>query len=112
MDFANVFFEELVAVLPEYTKINTHAIDLEEGKQLFYGPIYSLGPVEIKTLKTYIETNLANTFICPSRSLVDALILFDQNVYGSLQLCIDYQGLNNLTIKNCYPLSLIIESFD
>ena len=61
-DFADVFSKELAEVLPERTKINEHAIELEEGKQPPYGPIYSLGPVELKTLKTYIEINLANSF--------------------------------------------------
>lgn len=32
LDFDNVFSEELAAVLPEYTEINTYTIDLEEVK--------------------------------------------------------------------------------
>ena len=39
--------------LPENTNINKHAIKLEKSKQSLYGPIYSLGPVELKTLKIY-----------------------------------------------------------
>ena len=77
-DFEDVFSKESAAVLPEHTEINTHAIDLEEGKQPPYGPIYSLGPMELETLKTYIETNLANGFIRPSKSPVGAPILFDK----------------------------------
>ena len=76
-DFANVFSEKLAAMLPEHTEINTNAIDLEEDKQPPYGPIYSLGPVELETLKIYIETNLGNGFIRPSKSLANAPILFD-----------------------------------
>ena len=38
--------------LPENTGINEHAFELEVGKQLSYRPIYSLGPLELKTLKT------------------------------------------------------------
>ena len=56
-DFANVFLEEKTLVLPEYIKFNEHAINLEDGKQPPYGLIYSLGPVELETLKTYIETH-------------------------------------------------------
>ena len=66
-DFADIFSPNLAAELPKHTEINTHAIDLEEGKQTPYRPIYSLRPVELETLKTYIETNLANSFICPSK---------------------------------------------
>ena len=68
--------------------------------------------MELKTLKAYIETNLANGFIRESKSPAGAPILFDQKSNGSLRLCVDYQGLNNLTIKNRYPLPLIGELLD
>ena len=92
--------------------MNEHAIELEEGKQPPFGPIYSLGPVELETLKTYIETNLANGFIRLSKSLAGAPILFDRKPDRSLRLCVDYQDLNNITIKNQYLLPLIGESLD
>ena len=84
----------------------------EEGKQPPYGPIYSLGPVELKTLKTYIKTNLANAFIKASKSPADTPILFVCKPNGSLRLCVNYRGLNNLMIKNQYLLPLIDESLD
>ena len=111
-DFADVFSPDLASELPEHTGINNHAIELVEGQQPPYGPIYSLGPVELETLKAYIETNLANGFIRPSKSPAGAPILFDRKSDGSLRLCVDYRGLNNLTIKNRYPLPLIGESLD
>ena len=112
LDFIDVFSEEKALVLPERTELNEHAIDLEDGKQPPYGPIYSLGPVELETLKTYIETHLKTGFIRPSKSPAGALILFDKKPDGSFCLCVDYRGLNNLTIKNRYPLPLIGESLD
>ena len=41
LDFTNVFLEKSANVLPEQTRANEHAIELEEGKQQSYGPIYS-----------------------------------------------------------------------
>ena len=111
-DYSNVFSAENAADFPENIGINEHAIKLEEGKQPPFGPIYSLGPVELETLKTYIETNLANGFIRPSKSPAGAPILFDRKPDRSLRLCVDYWGLNNITIKNQYPLPLIGESLD
>ena len=111
-DYSDVFSAEHAAELPENTGMNEHAIELEEGKQPPFGPIYSLGPVELETLKTYIETNLANGFIRPSKSPAGAPILFDRKPDRSLRLCVDYRGLNNLTIKNRYLLPLIDESLD
>ena len=92
--------------------MNEHSIELEEGKQPHFGLIYSLGPMELETLKSYIKTNLANGFIRPSKSPARALILFNRKPYGSLRLCVDYWGLNNITIKNRYLLPLIGESLD
>lgn len=77
-------------VLLEHTKINTYTIDLEEGKQLPYKPIYSLRPIEQEILKIYIKTKLANSFIRPFESLASTLILFNKKSNGSLWLYIDY----------------------
>ena len=111
-DFADVFSPNLASKLPKHTGINDHAIELVEGQQPPYGPIYSLGPVELETLKTYIETNLANRFIRPSKFSAGALILFNRKSDSFFRLCVHYQGLNNLTIKNRYPLLLIGELLD
>ena len=111
-DFSDVFSEEKASILLKITKLNQYAIELQESQQLPYGPIYSLDPVKLKTLRTYIKTNLANSFIRPSKSRVGAPILFVGKPDGSLHLCVDYWGLNNLTIKNRYPLPLISKSLD
>ena len=112
LDFGIVFSEKSANVLLEQIGANEHAIKLKEGKQLPYGPIYSLGPVKLKTLKIYIETNLTNSFIWASQSLVGAPILLVRKPNGSLCLCVNYQGLNNLTIKNWYLLLLIGKFLD
>ena len=75
LDFANVFSPDLASELLEHTRINDHAIELVDGQQPPYRPIYSLEPVELETLKAYIETNLANGFIKPSKSPASASIL-------------------------------------
>ena len=89
LDFADIFSKESAKVLPERTGINKHAIELEEDKQPPYGPIYSLGLVEFKIFKTYIEINLANGFIWPSKSPARAPILFICKLDGSLRLCVN-----------------------
>ena len=108
-DFSNVFSSNSAAELPEYTRINDHPINLLDDKQPPYGLIYSLGLVELETLKTYIKANLASGFIRTSKSLANTLLLFVQKKNGSLRLYVDYQRFNKLTIKNCYLLLLISE---
>ena len=68
--------------------------------------------MELEILKAYIENNLANSFIRPFKSPIGALILFDKKLDNSLRLCVNYQGLNNLIIKNWYPLPLVRKSLD
>ena len=83
-DFEDMFSKKSAKVLPKHTGINMYAIDLEEDKQLAYEPIYSLGPIKLETFKTYIETNLANGFICPLKSPASSPILFNKKLNGSL----------------------------
>ena len=88
-DNSNIFSVENAAELPENTGMNKHAIKLEEGKQLLFGPIYSLEPVELETLKTYIKVNLVNGFIRPSKYPAKAPIFFNKKPDKSLRLCVD-----------------------
>ena len=110
--FDNVFSKKLTTKLLERFNINKYEIDLEPSKQPLYKPTYSLELVELKTLKTYVENNLANEFIQASKSSAWALILFVKRSDGSFCLSVGYWGSNNLTIKNWYPLSLIGESLN
>jgi hypothetical protein len=65
-------------------------------------------------LDTRSRTNFKNSLpdIQLSVSSWEALVLFVKKKDGTLRLCIDYRGLNTLTIKNKYPLSLMDELFD
>lgn len=110
--FADIFLKKSATVLFKYSNINENTIDLEIGKQLFHGLIYSLALIKLKTLKTYIKTNLANSFIWPSKSCAEASNLFVQKLNGCFCLCVNYCSLNNFKIKNWYLLPLISELFD
>lgn len=98
--------------LPENIGINKHAIKLVVGKHPLYSLIYVLSLVELETLKTYIKTYLRTGFIRPSKSSADVLIFFDKKLNGNLHVCVNYQGLNNPTIKNLYLLLLIGKLLD
>ena len=111
-DFADIFLPKLAVELLKHIKIYNHAIELVNDWQPLYSLVYSLGPVELITLKAYIKKNMASGFIKPSWSPVRTPILFDKKSDSSLRLCVDYRGLNNLIIKNQYPLPLVGESLD
>ncbi len=107
IEFVNIFLPKLVVTLSKYMGINNHVIKLIYNRQLPYGLIYSLSIVELKILKSYIKNNLANSFIRPFKSLAETPILFNKRPDMRLTLYVNYQGFNNLTIKNRYPLPLV-----
>lgn len=98
--------------LSENLGINEHAINLINGNQPLYRYIYTLSPIELEMLKIYIETHLKTGFIPLFKSPSRAPIFVDKKSDGNLCLCINYRGLNNLTIKNRDPLPLIEESLN
>jgi len=67
---------------------------------------------ELLVLKKYLEENLAKGFIRVSSSPAATPILFVRKPGGGLRLYVDYRGLNDITIKNRYPLPLIRETLD
>ncbi len=50
---------------------------------------------------------MANGHICPSKSPIRAPVFFIKKKEGSLHLVQDYWKLNEITIKNSYPLPLV-----
>lgn len=110
-EHTDVFSKAMADILPEHRKYDC-PVDLQEGAQPPFGPIYSLSPPELEALKTYIDENLAKGFIRPSSSPAGAPILFVKKKDGSLRLCVDYRGLNRVTIRNRYPLPLIPQLLD
>ena len=62
-NYNNVFSVENATEFLENTGMNKYIIKLEKDKQPSFGLIYSLGPIELEILKTYIKINLAKDFI-------------------------------------------------
>ena len=77
-----------------------------------YGPIYSLSPVELEALSDFLKENLRKGFIRPSTSPPGAPILFVKKKDGSLRMCVDYRGLNSITVAGgtSLPLPLVASS--
>lgn len=110
-EFADVFSKTNAEQLPEHSKYDHH-IDVEEGKTPPFGRLYNLSETELKALDAYLRENLSRGFIRASNSPAGAPVLFVKKKDGSLRLCVDYRRLNDITVKNRYPLPLIQESLD
>ena len=108
-EFPDVFPEELPG-LPLDRDIE-FSIELLPGT----GPIskapYRMATAKLRELKL-LQDLLDKGFIRPSVSPWGAPVLFIKKKDGSLRLCIDYQELNKVTMKNKYPLPRIDDLFD
>jgi hypothetical protein len=87
-------------------------IPIQEGKPLDYRRIIPMNDRESRLLKEYIENQLEQGNIRPSKSPIGHGVLFVPKKDGSERLCVDYRPLNNVTIKDRYPLPLIYEIQD
>jgi hypothetical protein len=68
--------------------------------------------LELAELKEHIKELLEKGFICPSSSSWGAPLIFVPKKDGTQRLCMDYRALNEVTIKNKYPLPRIDDLFD
>ncbi|KAA3481027.1 DNA/RNA polymerases superfamily protein [Gossypium australe] len=105
-DFSNVFPEELPR-LPPNRKVD-FGIELLPGTAPMSIAPYLIAPKELIELKAQLQELLDCGFIRPS----GAPVLFFKKNDGTMRMCIDYQQLNKLTIKNKYPLSRTNDLFD
>ena len=71
-----------------------------------------MAPLELKELKLKLQELLEKGFIHPSVSPWGAPVLFIKKKDGTLRLCVDYRKLNEMIVKNKYPLPRIDDLFD
>ncbi|KAK3538777.1 hypothetical protein QTP86_015894 [Hemibagrus guttatus] len=105
-DFQEVFSEERTARLPRH-QLWDCAIDLLPNASAPKGRIYPLSLPESKAMEEYIETSLAAGHIRPSTSPTAAGFFFVGKKDGGLRPCIDYRGLNAVTVRYPYPPPLV-----
>ncbi|GJT73694.1 putative reverse transcriptase domain-containing protein, partial [Tanacetum coccineum] len=109
-DFPDVFPEDLLGLPP--TLQVEFQIDLIPGAAPVARAPYRLAPSEMKELLEQLKELSDKGFIRPSSSPWGAPVLFVKKKDRSFWMCIDYQELNKLTVKNRYPLPRIDDLFD
>ncbi|WVZ84388.1 hypothetical protein U9M48_031426 [Paspalum notatum var. saurae] len=110
-EYPDVFPEELPGLPPD--RDVEFRIDLVSGMAPVSKRPYRMAPDELKELKTQLQEQLDKGFIRPSSSPWGCPTLFvEKKDQGGKRLCVDYQPLNAITIKNKYPLPHIDILFD
>src|SRR5690349_22433650 len=71
-----------------------------------------MSPLELDAMCKEPNKLLKNGSIKPSKSPYGAPVIFVKKKNGELRMCIDYQALNKITIKNRFPIPLIDDLVD
>ena len=87
-------------------------VELHPGTSPISMTSHRMASVELQELKVQPQELLNKGFVRPSTSPWGAPVLFAKKMDKTLQLCIDYQQLNKVTIKNRYQLPRINDLFD
>uniref|UniRef100_A0A8K9UBG3 ribonuclease H n=1 Tax=Oncorhynchus mykiss TaxID=8022 RepID=A0A8K9UBG3_ONCMY len=112
-DLAIAFSKRKATQLPPHRRGDC-TIDLLENAALPRSHVYPLSQEETVAMETYVAESLRQVYIRPSASPVSSSFFFVKKKEGGLRPCIDYRGLNSITVGFSYPLPLIataVESF-
>jgi hypothetical protein len=109
-EYPDVFPEELLGMPPD--REIEFVIDLVPGTAPIFKRPYRMATNQLAELKELLQELLDKGYICPSASPWGAPIIFAPKKDGMQRMCVDYHSLNEVTIKNKYPLPRIDDLFD
>ena len=111
----NMYFEGHVKAESERMPVQKpwdHTIELKEGFILRKGKVYLLSKDEREKVQTFVEDQLRKGYIRPSKSPQTSPVHFVAKKDGKRRMVQDYRHINEGTIKNTYPLPLILDILD
>jgi hypothetical protein len=109
-EFPDVFPEDLPGLPPE--RYVEFVIELKPSTAPISRRSYRMPPNELAELKTQLQDLLEKGFIRPSSSPWGCPAIFVKKKDQTIRMCVDYRPLNEVTIKNKYPLPRIDILFD
>ena len=74
--------------------------------------MYPLSQAETVAMETYVSESLHQEYIRSSTSPTSSSLFFVKEKEGGLRQCIDYQGLNQITVWYSYQLPLIATAIE
>nr|CAE02079.2 OSJNBa0074B10.7 [Oryza sativa Japonica Group] len=109
-EFGDVFPDELPGMPPK--REIEFRIDLAPGTTPLYRRPYRMAANELPEVKKQLEELKEKGYIRPSTSPWGAPVIFVEKKDKTKRMCVDYRALNEVTIKNKYPLPRIDDLFD
>lgn len=111
-DYSDIFSQKKAERMP-IRKTYNHGIEFVEDASLPKpAKLYPLSPLEKNSLDEWIKEELRKGYISKSKSPVAAPVFFVKKKGGLLRLVVDYRKLNNITVKNRYPIPCITDLID
>jgi hypothetical protein len=97
--------------LPQSRPFDHHILLLPDAIPVNSKP-YRYSPFHKTKIEKQVSELLKSGLIIPSVSPFASLVLLVQNKYGSWRFCVDYKKMNNMTIKNRFPMLVVEEILD
>nr|AAS07330.1 putative polyprotein [Oryza sativa Japonica Group]ABF98050.1 retrotransposon protein, putative, Ty3-gypsy subclass [Oryza sativa Japonica Group] len=109
-DYPDVFPDNLPGMPPK--RDIEFRIDLVPGTTPIHKRPYRMAANELAEVKRQVDDLLQKGYIRPSSSPWGAPVIFVEKKDHTQRMCVDYRALNDVTIKNIYPLPRINDLFD
>nr|ABA98118.1 retrotransposon protein, putative, Ty3-gypsy subclass [Oryza sativa Japonica Group] len=109
-EYPDVFPDDLPGMPPK--RDIEFRIDLVPGTTPIHKRPYRMAANELAEVKRQVDELLQKGYIRPSSSPWGAPVIFVEKKDHTQRMCVDYRALNDVTIKNKYPLPRIDDLFD
>ena len=110
-EFQELLVDELPDKLPPIRAVN-HAIKLQPGAEAPKCRPYRMSPVELQEVKRQLEILQAKGLIAEAVTPFGAPVLLVKKQDGTMRMCVDFRKLNQVTVKDSYPLPVIEDVFN
>jgi hypothetical protein len=103
--------EDFIPPYPPQRSLD-HTIEILPGSSPPNKAVYRMSPAELEELRKQLRELINRGLIRHSTSPYGSPIIFVKKKDGTFRLCVDYRALNNITVKNRYPLPRIDDLLD
>ena len=110
MSKAHLCQDELTGLPP--LRVSREVIPLVPGASVPNRPMFRYTQPEMAEMHKQVETLLQAGLLRKSTSPFGAPVLFVKKKDGSMRMCVDYRGLNKVTVPNRYPLPRVDDLLD
>ena len=109
-EFSDIFAEP--TELPAFRENHNHKIPVKEGVDPINQRSYRYAIHQKNEIDKMVEEMLTKGIIQPISSPYASPVVLVKKKDGTWRLCVDYRGLNGVTIKNRFPIPLIEDLMD